>query len=489
MPLSSYFVVIIAIFVPAAIFYAKAKREQRSIRGIEDFFPLRRSLSVREYRSTTVAAGMSLATVFIAFINLSPFLGMTLLVSALTMGLAFFLLYFFVPKIMDYNKNNDSIQSYLGKSYDSEMLRRMSIFFSLVGYISIFSMELIVGVTVIEPFLGDHVIAFSSVYFVFIIFYSLLSGYRAVVATDVLQLRFVILGVVVLVAFCVWKVADGGTVVSTDTVLGALRGHWVPAWSFVAGIAIMNLPAPISDTGTWQRLCSAENSGVARKGVLQVAGLFGVLWLVLVLASVALASIASGSGFDPTSGTLMSWLIESLGSGGVVGLALLLVLFLGLFSAMMSTADSLLIVAGQLFAVDILGLARSEGGRSEALRRVRISMAAIALLSFVLFSMFYALKFDVVQLVFSVYGAQLSMFPAVLMSLCVADRMKLRGMRCAASLSIVAGFVFCWISAFYGKFGGDSAWMYNAPAVALLSSFLVFILCVCFQKARSRIMG
>ncbi|WP_415712915.1 sodium:solute symporter family transporter [Maridesulfovibrio sp.] len=476
MTIASYLAVMMAIFIPALLYFAKARAEQKNIKGIQDFFPLKRSLSTGEYRSTTVAAGMSLATVFIAFINLAPFLGFTLIISVVTFAISFLLLYFFVPKIMKLNPDNESIQTYLGKSYQSKSIRKVAIFFTLIGYISIFCMELIVGVTVLEPFLGNYVIAFSAVYLVFVIVYSLMSGYRAVIATDVWQLRFVVVGIGILYIFAVWKIFGTQQSATVSQLAADISNSWVPAWSFVFGITAMNLPAPISDTGTWQRLCSTRDSKTAQKGVLHVAFMFILFWGALVFIGVSLSKIALSAGFNPASGSLMSWVITSLTSGGAFGLILLFALFLGLFSAMISTADSLLIVAGQLLAIDILELANRGNNTQDILRKARIAMAVIAIISFFLFSIFYLLKFDVVQLVFSVYGAQLAMFPSVLASLCLRNRMDLTKASFAGMLSILCGFSAGWVSALYGKFGGNPNWLYNSPVCALAVSTIVFLL-------------
>lgn len=89
MPAIAYFAVFSAILLPAALYFYQAYKEQRNIKDISDFFPLKRSISSREYRSTTVAAGMSLATVIISLLNLSPLMGITLLVPVISYALSF----------------------------------------------------------------------------------------------------------------------------------------------------------------------------------------------------------------------------------------------------------------------------------------------------------------------------------------------------------------------------------------------------------------
>lgn len=484
----SFWVVIGAVLLPAILYFIQAWREEKNISDIADFFPLRRRISSGEYRSTTLAAGMSLATVIIAFVNLAPMLGITLFVSVLSFAFSFLVLYPCVGRIMDSNPRNDTIQTFLGKAYDSIHVRYIALFFSLIGYISIFSMELLVGVTVLEPFLGDNVLVFALLYLVFIIVYSLMSGYRAIIATDKWQLRFIIASIVAILLFAVSQLHTAEGEISNAQIFGKITGSWVTSWPFIIGIIIMNLPAPISDAGTWQRLCSTRDKKTAKKGLLQVVPLFAVLWAAFVLIGCYYNQIAITSyGFDPTKGSLVASIMTSLGSGDWWYMLLLFVFTLGLFSAMISTADSLLIVAGQILSIDILGLQPKRANVANTMKKARIAVAAIALLSFTIFTIFKLIDFNVVQLVFAIYGAQLAMFPAVFAALFLRSRIDLTGARWAAMLSVLAGFVGGWGSAIYGKMSGNANWLYNAPVTALTTSALIFILFAVIIKGRNSV--
>ena len=146
---------------------------------------------------------------------------------------------------------------------------------------------------------------------------------------------------------------------------------------------------------------------------------------------------------------------------------------LGLFAAMITTADSLLLVAAQIFAIDVLKLRSAPLTEVVKIRRARVVLAVIALCAFGLFALFKYIKFDVVQLVFSIYGANLALFPAVAAALFLGNKLDLRKSGNAATLSILSGFVAAWGSAIYGKVSGDMDYMYNAPVVALVTSGLV----------------
>ena len=475
MNVTAYVAVFAAVMLPAVLYFIQAFRERKNISDIRDFFPLKRTISTGEYRSTTIAAGMSLATVIIAFINLAPFLGITLFVSVISYSASFLILYLCVNRIMNANPTNDTIQAHLGKSYGSPNVKYIALFFSLIGYISIFSMELLVGVTVLQPFLGEGVLVFALIYLIFIIIYSLISGYRAIIATDRWQLRFILISLFSLLVLAIVHTRSAPDI-NVVTILSSVSHSWIPVWSFIIGITVMNLPAPISDAGTWQRLCSTRDTASAKRGLLQVAPFFALLWAFLVLFACYYWRVAASQGFDASQEPLITYIMKTLATSGPLFMALLFCFVLGLFSAMISTADSLLIVAGQIFSIDIMKLIPDSAEPQATMRKARIAMGSIAVLSFIIFTVLHFLKFDVVQLVFAIYGAQLAMFPAVFFSLFFLKRINLRQARFAAGASIFVGFFGGWGSALYGKLSGVSNWLYNAPVTALVSSMVIFLI-------------
>jgi len=89
MPISSVLTVIAAISLPASMYLILAFRERTNIRSVEDFLPLRRYLSAEHVSATVVAAGMSMATVMVALLNLAPILGIALFLTIATYALGF----------------------------------------------------------------------------------------------------------------------------------------------------------------------------------------------------------------------------------------------------------------------------------------------------------------------------------------------------------------------------------------------------------------
>lgn len=473
MSLASKWAVYLAIFLPAALYLIRSWFIRKQVKGIEDFFPLKRQLSTPQYRSTTVAAGMSLATVMIYFLNLAPFLGMALFVSVVSFCASIVFLYFLIPKIMDANPDNLTVQSFLGNTYQSTSVKKCALFFSLIGYLSIFSMELLVGVSILAPFFGNKVVLFASLYLGFLLIYALMSGYKAIVATDRLQLAFIVLSILGLLGYLLYLNREPGFL-DLAAFKGRLRSAWAAPLSFYLGITFLNLPAPVSDAGTWQRVCSCKDSKTAQKGLVGVFFLFILLWSALILLGNAFSVSSIPTQFADMP--MISGIIASMGQiESVAGGLIVLVFMLGLFSAMVSTADSLLIAAGQVFVIDVLKVSRKDEA-STALKKSRLAMLVLALGSFLLFVVFQFLKLDVVNLVFAIYGAQLAMVPAVFTGL-ISKKLRAdpaRG-RLAALLSITIGFAAAWASALYGKFAGNLLFLYNAPVFGFGLATLVYL--------------
>ena len=468
-------IVLAAILLPAALYLGLALRENRRGITIGTFYPLSRFLPGRQFGRSTAAAGVSLATVVLALLNLAPLMGLGLLVTILSYSASFLLLYFVAPTILRANRENQTLQSFLGSSYRSEAVRIASLIFSFLGYASIFSMELIVGVTVLEPIFPNSVLLAATLFLLFIITYSAVGGFRAVVATEQWQIRAVLIAVasLVLFAFAIWNTTRPASL--GEMALQTL-GSWNVGWAFCLGIIVMNLPAPISDAATWQRLCATRSEADAQAGLRYAIVLFALIWGTLIVAGTFISTVATRAGlFDPASGTLIAFIMSSMAGGDLLASLLLFAFTLGLFAALITTADSLLLICAQLVSIDVLRLHEAPVSPAGRLSRTRIVLIAIGLLSFLLFVLFRWLQLDVVSLVFAIYGAQLALFPATAAALLgsYAPRWKLSAG--AAIVSIAGGYAAGWASALYGRIGGTQEWIYNAPAVALGTSLLLLL--------------
>lgn len=473
----------LALFLPGVLYMFLALRANRQITSVFQFLPLERFLSADSVRATVVAAGMSMATVMVALLNLAPVMGAALFFTVITYTLGFALLSFAVHKIMDVNPNNLTLQAFLGQAYTSRMLCTCATLFTIAGYLSIFAMEILVSVAILQPFFGDWVLGFAVVYLLFLLIYTGLSGFRGVVMTDKWQLGFILLSVGALLALTTLAVSASSTSVSSHVC--SLLGSWKAPLAFFVGVLFMNVPAPFSDAGTWQRICAASSPKVARRGLVGACVLFAVIWGALIICGIALSGSSSVvSHWDSHTEPLLRGVLRVLGTGSVAYLVILFALILGLFSAMISTADSLLIAATQVGLTGLQRHSRLHDYPIQSLRYSRLLTVLLGVVSFAVFIVFHLINLNIVQLVFAIYGAQLAMFPTTATALFFAKWLDLRSLRFFALVSIVAGFTTAWSIGVLGHVADSLNLQFYAPAYGLGAATLVILVGYPFALAR-----
>jgi Na+/proline symporter len=489
MTLAATIAVVGALLVPGVLYTCIAFRTRREIGSIFDFLPFTRHLKAGSVGATVVAAGMSMATVMVALVNLAPALGSALFITVATFVMGFLLLILATPRIMRLNSRNLVLQSFLGDRYKSSGVRITASAFTIVGYLSIFSMEILVSVTLLKPFFGSAILAFAVVYLAFLLIYTVMSGFRGVVATDRWQLSFILLGLFALTAVVVVGFVGSDTNVEWREHAANLLGQWQAPMSFLIGIALMNIPAPLSDAATWQRVCAGRDAATSRRGLWSACGFFAFLWGALILLGIALSGDpAIVAKWDPNTEALLTAVLASLQSGPV-RIAILFLLIVGLFSAMISTADSLLIAATQ---VALNGFSRHErlvDAPQNSLYFARWLVVLLGVGAFSIFVIFQLVGLNVVQLVFAIYGAQLALFPATALCVFFADRMALPPLRFFVIASIGLGFTAAWGTAIWGHVIESADATYYAPATGLATAIAVLLIGLVALRLRTQNAG
>ncbi|HDP93862.1 MAG TPA: hypothetical protein ENN40_00695 [Candidatus Aminicenantes bacterium] len=185
--------------------------------------------------------------------------------------------------------------------------------------------------------------------------YSAVGGFLAVVRTDGVQL--VLLGTALIVMYLI---------VGQDAVESIPRGmtrflagagdHGLMVFSFTLAWVI----SPV----VWQRVAAARTTRCARLGILVAAAAVLALYLMVIPTGVALAPLAS------ESGEVLAGLQRAL------PLWACSLVFLGLGSAILSTADTALNLAAMTLSLDLLN-----SSKSNSLPRARWGTFAAAVLS------------------------------------------------------------------------------------------------------------
>ena len=285
------------------------------------------------------------------------------------------------------NFSNRSIPEFMGDRYQSEAMRVIVALFSMVLMFYL-AAQLLAGLVMFEQMLGLNTVAALSVTTLVLLVYVVLGGAHADIITDGVQGAMMLgLALMIIVLFSIGFGVEGGfdgvmtrlSELDPKTVMvhyegsGIFDTHWDFAAIFIAHLTLGMLPH--IGNKVW-----ALKEGVGRTRFLVLCLLMG-----LVLASMVLGGVLARAVLGDT-------LLAEAGGANQAIPALFIELFpvwlaaflgIAILSAIMSTADGLVISTSQVFANDIYrrslsGILHPEASESEIDRNVlRISRWSI----------------------------------------------------------------------------------------------------------------
>lgn len=234
---------------------------------------------------------------------------------------------------------------------------------------------------------------------VLIIAFTVLSGMWGVAITDLIQF-FVIVAGLVIVAIMAVSAAGGFDAIAqsfTDDGIGQPFNPLNQGWSFFLGAALPVIVHKLVGQDVMQRVFSARSARSAALG----AGLAGVLTAVFAVfpAIAGMAARALYPGLDPAGG-VMPVLIEGLLPVWAAG-----ILVAAIISAVISTADALLLAAVSNISNDFLSRTRRfRENPAVQLRWSRILTVALGVVALV-FSLLVPGIIQVLTMAFTMYGS------------------------------------------------------------------------------------
>lgn len=268
----------------------------------------------RLFAITLVAAGTSLSTVFVFFLTAGSFYGWWLLLCPLLFAAGNGVTYLVYKKVEARGYFNEGPVGPLGGSgllpfLGQRLSGRTSVgwalmLLSMINLLAVFVLELIVGVEVIS-YLVTHALAVQvSSLAEFLLFavsiglmlgYVFVGGFRAVVASDVWQMKAMAWAVAIALVSCTalafsdptsaWQMGRFASQMDQTTLL-----------TFVLNIFLGNLLIPLSQEATWQRFRAFRGSGAEalRRGMTSALWRSVALWGgLIVLAFLLLTAPAS----------------------------------------------------------------------------------------------------------------------------------------------------------------------------------------------------
>ncbi|MBP3192837.1 sodium:solute symporter family protein [Natronogracilivirga saccharolytica] len=188
-----------------------------------------------------------------------------------------------------------------------------------------------------------HLLIFASLTALFSVLYVSISGFRAVIRTDILQFALMFIGFIVLIALAIQSAGPPRDIWSqlSETHQDPLGGHniqYLLVWFFIALWTFV-------DPSFHQRAAAAKTPATARKGIFLSVGFWFLFDILTVLGGlygfVILGEIDNPVLVYPELG---AYLLPAGLSG---------IFFLTLLATIMSTLDSFLLISGQTIGRDL----------------------------------------------------------------------------------------------------------------------------------------
>ena len=482
-------IVISALLLAFIIYIAVGLILGKRTKGVADMLPLSLSMQARvknstEFSASTVATTISLATVVMAFFEISSHFGLWLFWTVITTSMGLLVVRLFAKKIwqrMSVYDHRPTLHEFLAKEYSCEKLSYVGAICTSMGFLFAFATELIVGSMFFAGLVPAVprwiiVILLSTVAFT----YTAIGGFRAVIVTDRLQMISIWLLLLVLPLFyIVYAVNNGGISYNIDKIpAGILTLNYKEGlWAFLIGIFVINVPTYISDMSIWQRIAGAQETKTVMGGLWKSVFSAAVTWgIIALLACFAYMIIEPQQQVNP----LVALMNAINKDGSLLAKLTLFVATLGLYGAMLSTASTQLIAVSHTLYEDVFSHSRKQSLKERIASKKELAFSRIilvfsAILSTIIVQILLINDFTIKDLVFAIFGAQLGLCPLLLAALTM-KREKLKKLAGWTVWALLAGFIIGWATAIYGHIINNESMTYLPPVSSLvISSLLMFI--------------
>ena len=285
--------------------------------------------------------------------------------------LALALFYFLAPKIRELLPEGYTLPQWIKYRLADEKVHKVYMFPFFLYQLMAVAVQLFVGGNLVSIITGIPLEISMVLLGVIGLSYSLISGLKASMITDYVQLGVIFLGLIIVVPLALGS-AGGITVMN----LGGLANNtniFDPVVAFSYGIvtSIGLIAGAVSDQQYWQRSFAIKKNEL-KKSFIVGALLFGIIPIALstlgFLAANPLLGISLPAGVDAS-------MIGVATVANLVSPVILLIFVVMLLAGLSSTLDSGLIAGASLYTVDW----KNETNDKKAIKTARLSMVGFTI--------------------------------------------------------------------------------------------------------------
>lgn len=474
--------------------------ESRSVRTPLQFFLADRSLKPLGFVGTIISTNAAVANVFFLYVLYGYLFGIGALVWGFLFWCATFMAFWWLLKTRLRNEilHWDTLHEFLGASFNnSRAFRAIAALTTIACFIIALSSEVVVGSNVFQLFTAQKVSDPSTINLGIPLFLSIvvaiyisLGGFKATIRTDIFQAILITIALIPLAYWSLPYLWQSATSASLED-FTLLPGHLAfVAFTFMSWLAW----SPVA-MDMWQRCTASKQVEIPLKWIPLSLIFFLLYSIIPVSVGIAIRFIDPSTFQTMPALAFLEHLINS-NSGDllpVLGLAFILT---GLAAGILSTIDTFLLVCSQSLVTDVFTPFRYNKRVSEldeqqsrrALLLGRFFIWIIPIIAIPVFLTAIRLGHNMV-LIFNyvAYSCPLVLLPSVLASVFWKGRLK-------STLSAIASTVISFSIVLYASFTFGFAvyehpeiqanWnrVYAIPAVALSSSFLLYIITFLFSR-------
>lgn len=284
-----------------------------------------------------------------------------------------------------------------------------------------------------------------------VIAYTTVAGYKGVILTDFVQLMVLTLG-----SICLFVVVLLNT--SWSSVQSIANTHFPPTgygYVFFIGALVLFPPTLLVRSDLWQRIAHASSATEARKAMFLTAPFLLIFYVMFTLIGImARAELGPGVSAESSGLAFFHSIVVPEGASSLAGTLLVSVVSLGIFAALLSTADTninigalaltklLLPHSWSSFSKEVGQVARFEGSRTQGESRL-LRAAQLMSVFLGLLALGGALVFpDIVSIMVACASILMIFLPSTISALFAKARSRL-----AAFLSIALGLVIYVVAA------------------------------------------